>query len=134
MGGDARAGHGHPHPAGSPPQVGGERQPRPSHPHTEGPHAPRKPLVLRDNTVFIGKKNAMSYVLAIVAQFSQGSKEVKVKARGKAICRAVDVSQIVKNRFVPGLKITMEDVSTEEMVSEDGSHSKVSSLTLLLSK
>ena len=98
------------------------------------PKEPRAPLVLRDNTVFIGKKNAMSYVLAVVSQFSQGSKEVKVKARGRSITRAVDVSQIVKNKFVPDLKIGLADVSTEDMTSEDGSQSRVSSLTLLLSK
>jgi len=95
---------------------------------------PRAPLQLRDNTVFIGKKNAMSYVLAVVSQFSQGSTQVKVKARGRSITRAVDVSQIVKNKFVPDLKISLSDVSTEDMTSEDGSQSRVSSLTLLLSK
>lgn len=100
------------------------------HPASE----PRKPLVLRDNTVFIGKKNAMSYVLAVVSQFNQGSKEVKVKARGNSISRAVDVSQIVKNKFLPDLKIGLANVSTEDMTSEDGRHSRVSSLTLLLSK
>jgi hypothetical protein len=45
--------------------------------------------VLRDNTVFISKKNVMSYVLAVVSQFSQGSAEVKVKARGRSIVRTL---------------------------------------------
>lgn len=94
----------------------------------------RKPLVLRDNTVFIGKKNAMSYVLAVVSQFNQGSNQVKIKARGRSITRAVDVSQIVKNKFAPNLKISLEDISTEDLQSEDGRSSRVSSITLLLSK
>ncbi len=105
-----------------------------AHAQTHGPTEPRKPLVLRDNTVFIGRKNAMSYVLAVVSQFSQGSKEVKIKARGRTITRAVDVSQIVKNKFVPDLKIALADIGTEDLQSEDGRASRVSSITLLLSK
>lgn len=124
-------------------EIPAERLQKPAHAHRNadgrsgpaaGPSEPRKPLVLRDNTVFIGRKNAMSYVLAVVSQFTQGSNEVKVKARGNAISRAVDVSQIVKNKFVPELKIGLSDVSTEDIKSEDGRQSRVSSLTLLLSK
>ena len=87
-----------------------------------------------DDTIYIGKKDVMSYVLAVVTQFNQGASLVKLKARGNMISRAVDVSQIVKNRFVQGLKITAFDVATEELQSEDGSMRKVSSLTLTLEK
>ena len=46
--------------------------------------------MLKDNTVFVGNKPVMNYVLAVVTQFSNGAEEVAIKARGKAICRAVD--------------------------------------------
>ncbi len=42
-----------------------------------------------DNTVFIGKKATMNYVLAVVTQFNSGHNEVVIKARGRAISRAV---------------------------------------------
>lgn len=87
-----------------------------------------------ENTVYVGKKNVMSYVLAVVTQFNQGSPFVKVKARGQTISRAVDVTQIVKNRFMNTLRITAFDVATEELPNEDGSKSKVSSVTLTLEK
>lgn len=87
-----------------------------------------------DDTIYIGKKDVMSYVLAVVTQFNQGADHVKLKARGNMISRAVDVSQIVKNRFIQGLRITNFDVATEELQSEDGSMRKVSSLTLTLEK
>jgi DNA-binding protein len=45
-------------------------------------------------TVLVGKKPAMSYVLAVLTGFQGGSKEVVVKARGRAISRAVDVVQM----------------------------------------
>ncbi len=87
-----------------------------------------------DDTIYIGKKDVMSYVLAVVTQFNQGANHVKLKARGNMISRAVDVSQIVKNRFIQGLRITNFDATTEELQSEDGSMRKVSSLTLTLEK
>jgi len=36
-----------------------------------------------DNVVYVGSKPAMSYVLAVVTQFSEGNDTVHVKARGK---------------------------------------------------
>lgn len=87
-----------------------------------------------DNTIYIGKKNVMNYVIAVVTQFNNGSNEVKVKARGRSISCAVDVTQIVKNRFVPTLKIADIKLSTEELMSEDGRMSKVSSMEVTMTK
>jgi len=87
-----------------------------------------------DNVVFVGKKGAMGYVLAVVTQFNNGAKEVAIKARGKLISRAVDVAEIVKNRFMPDVKISDIAISTEELTSEDGSKSKVSAMEIVLSK
>ncbi|MEW5955032.1 MAG: DNA-binding protein Alba, partial [Candidatus Micrarchaeota archaeon] len=84
------------------------------------------------NTIYIGKKNAMAYVLATVTQFNTGATEVKLKARGHAISRAVDTEEIVKNRFFPGLKIKQITLATEEVTSEDGRQSKVSSIEIAL--
>jgi len=87
-----------------------------------------------DNVVFVGKKGAMGYVLAVVTQFNNGAKEVAVKARGKLISRAVDVAEIVRNRFMPDAKIKDIGISTEELTSEDGSKSKVSAIEITLTK
>ncbi len=87
-----------------------------------------------DNTVFIGKKGTMGYVLAVVTQFNNGAEEVCVKARGKLISRAVDVVEIVRHRFMPDAKIKDIQISTEELTSEDGSKSKVSSIEIKIQK
>jgi len=87
-----------------------------------------------DNTVFVGKKGAMGYVLAVVTQFNNGANEVTVKARGKLISRAVDVVEIVKNRFMPDVKVNDISIKTEELTSEDGSKNKVSAMEILLKK
>ncbi|MFH0817238.1 MAG: DNA-binding protein Alba [Candidatus Micrarchaeota archaeon] len=85
-----------------------------------------------DSTVYVGKKGVMSYVLAVVTQFNGGSPEVSVKARGKVISRAVDVAEIVRNRFMPEVKVKGIHISTEELTSEDGSRTKVSAIEITL--
>ena len=87
-----------------------------------------------DTTVYVGKKGIMSYVLAVVTQFNNGAPEVAIKARGKLISRAVDVAEIVRNRFMPDAKMKGIATSTEELTSEDGSKAKVSAIEIILSK
>lgn len=95
---------------------------------------PRPTRMRDDNTVFVGKKGTMGYVLAVVTQFNNGADEVVVKARGKLISRAVDVVEIVRHRFMPEAKVEDIHISTEELTSEDGSKSKVSSIEIKIQK
>lgn len=85
------------------------------------------------NYVFVGKKGAMAYVLAVVTQFGSGAKDVTVKARGKSISRAVDVAEIVRNRDTT-IKVTNIGIATEEVVTQDGRPLKVSSIEIVLKK
>ncbi len=86
------------------------------------------------NTVYVGKKSTMGYVLAVVTQFNNGAPEVCIKARGKLISRAVDVAEIVRHRFMPNSKVRDILISTEELTSEDGSRNKVSSIEIKIQK
>ncbi len=86
-----------------------------------------------DNTIFVGKKPTMSYVLAIITQFTDGAKEVHIKARGKSISRAVDVAEVVKNRFMQDVKETVE-IGTEELTTEQGDKLNVSTIDITLKK
>jgi archaea-specific DNA-binding protein len=85
------------------------------------------------NFVYIGKKGAMAYVLAVVTQFGTGAKDVIIKARGKSISRAVDVAEIVRNRDTT-IKIVNISIATEEVVTQDGRPLKVSSIEIVLTK
>jgi DNA-binding protein len=67
------------------------------------------------NAVFIGVKPVMSYLLAVITQMNMGSGEVTLKARGKAISRAVDVAEVVRNRFLQSLKVKSVGIGTEEL-------------------
>jgi DNA-binding protein len=88
----------------------------------------------QDNTVFVGSKPPMNYVLAVITQFHNGAKKVEVKARGRAISRAVDVAEIVRNKFMGDLKIGDISIGTEELQGEKGDKLNVSTMTILLEK
>jgi DNA-binding protein len=87
-----------------------------------------------ENIVYIGTKPVMNYVLAVVTQMNGGTSEVVLKARGKAISRAVDVAEIVRNRFIPEAELGTIDISTEEVSNMEGSSSNVSAIEILLNK
>ncbi len=88
-----------------------------------------------ENTIYVGNKPPMSYVLAVVTQFSnKGSNEVIIKARGRAISRAVDTAEIVRNRFVTDAEVKNINISTESMTNEEGRTSNVSSIEIYLYK
>ena len=88
-----------------------------------------------ENTIFIGKKETMNYVMALLTQFNSGSDEVVIKARGRAISKAVDVAEITRNRFMEEAEITDIVTDTEQIENEDGSGStNVSSIEITMKK
>lgn len=79
-------------------------------------------------------KPSMSYVLACVTQFNEGKSEVVLRARGRAISHAVDIAEIVRNKFVPGTEIKNIQIGTEKIPSEQGESVNVSSIEIVLAK
>ena len=86
-----------------------------------------------ENVIYVGRKPPMSYVLAVVTQFSD-STEVVIKARGRAISTAVDAAEITRNRFVTDAKIKEIKIGTESITNEEGRTSNVSSIEIRLTK
>ena len=90
---------------------------------------------MESNTIFVGSKPVMNYVLAVVTQFNEGFDSVRIRARGKAISRAVDTAEIVRNRFVPTANIEDIQISTEEIENfNDNSTTNVSIIEILIDK
>ncbi len=85
------------------------------------------------NTVLVGKKNVMNYVLAVLTLVHQGVNEVVVKARGRAISKAVDVAEIVKSRFLPG-KVAVKDIKigSQTVTNPDGRQARISTIEIVL--
>ena len=94
------------------------------------PMGPREP-----NTIYVGKKPTMNYVLACLTQINNGSNTVTVKARGRAISRAVDVAQVLTKRFATDIRVQGISINTEQVKSTmTGGMSNVSSIEIKLGK
>ena len=89
---------------------------------------------MESNTIFVGSKPVMNYVLAVVTQFNEGSNQVLLRARGKAISRAVDAAEIVRNRFVPDSDVVDIQISTEEIENYNNEKTNVSIIEILIEK
>ena len=89
------------------------------------------------DVIFVGSKPPMSYVLAVITSLSSSdAKEITLKARGQAITTAVDVAEIVRNRFLKDLKVSKIDIGTAEMPPREGENRSrmVSTMEITLSK
>ncbi|KUG21297.1 dna/rna-binding protein alba [hydrocarbon metagenome] len=89
--------------------------------------------MIKDNTVFVGNKPVMNYVLAVVTQFNNGAEEVAIKARGKAISRAVDTAEIALNRFLENVN-KKQILTSTEMIDTDTGKTNVSSIEIVLAQ
>ncbi len=87
------------------------------------------------NVVLVGKKPPMNYVLAVLTLFQNGQNQVVLKARGMAISKAVDVSQILKNRFLKDVEVKDIRIGTEQVENQQtGTKSNVSSIEIVLER
>ena len=88
-----------------------------------------------ENVVLIGRKPVMNYVTACITFFNSGEKQVTVKARGRAICRAVDTVELLRRAFIKDLEIKTIDISTEELFrAEGGQKSNISTIEITVTK
>ena len=88
---------------------------------------------MTEAVVYVGQKPVMNYVLATLTQFNEGAEKVAIKARGKAISRAVDVAEIVRKRFLTDVDVKDIKISTEKVESEQG-EANVSAIEIILAK
>jgi DNA-binding protein len=90
---------------------------------------------MEDNAVvYVGDKPVMNYVLAVMTQFNKPVSSVILKARGRAISRAVDAAEITRNRFMPNIVVKNITISTEAIPNEEGKTVNVSSMEIVLAK
>ncbi|WP_423792913.1 DNA-binding protein Alba [Methanocaldococcus indicus] len=86
-----------------------------------------------EGIVYIGKKPVKNYVVAVLAQLTNNNK-VTIKARGKAIAKAVDVAEIVRNRVLRNIKIENIEIGTDKVKDKDGRDINISYISITLSK
>ena len=91
----------------------------------------------KENIVFIGSKPFMNYVTGVVMQFTTKNADiVSIRSRGKFISKAVDVAEVVRNRFLGDQGVIVKDIKigSEAFVTKDGKDVNVSTIEILLSK
>jgi len=99
---------------------------------------PPRESMRESNAVLIGRKPAMNYVLACITLFHGNAPEIKVKARGRAISRAVDVVEICRRKFLPDVKVKGIDIGTQQLPALQGEEGRgptnVSTIEITLSR
>ena len=86
------------------------------------------------NVIFVGTKPIMTYVTATLTQLSS-EPTVTIKARGKRITQAVDVSQmIVKRMDSVGYQVSAVRIASDSLTSQDGKTRNVSTIEIDISK
>jgi DNA-binding protein len=86
------------------------------------------------NIIYIGRKPVMAYTLAVMTALKGDSKDVTLMARGRAISKAVDVAEVVRNQFLESLKVKGISIGTEELENEDGTTRNISNIAINLGK
>ena len=81
-----------------------------------------------DSKVFIGRKKSINYVMAAMVVLNE--KPVRLLARGRSISRAVDVAEILINKFIKGASYGEILIGTESMTNDDGTNNNVSSIEI----
>lgn len=86
------------------------------------------------NVIFVGIKPIMTYVTATLTQLSS-EPTVTIKARGKRITQAVDVSQmIVKRMNTVGYIVSDVRIASDSLTSQDGKQRNVSTIEIDVTK
>jgi DNA-binding protein len=85
------------------------------------------------DTILVGKKPIMAYATAVMMHFNTGAKKLTIKARGRAISTAVDVAEVVNNRFFQGGLTKQVSLGTE-VVGEAQDARNVSTIEISLER
>ena len=85
-----------------------------------------------ENVIFVGQKPTHNYVLAVLMQFNSGATKVVLKARGRAISKAVDVAQIITRRFLKDVKVGNIQIGTDELQDPSGRKINISTISIEL--
>lgn len=109
-----------------------ERTPRSSRPRP--PKPAREKTSGDENVVFIGQKPVKSYVIACLTHFGSGSPKIVIKARGRAIARAVDTAELLRRAFLKDAKLESISTCTEEVEREGGRKANVSAIEITLTR
>jgi len=87
-----------------------------------------------EKIVYVGQKPVKNYVIACLTSFSAGSNSVVLKARGRAICKAVDTVELLRRAFLKDSKLQSIAISTEQVTREGNRKANVSTIEITVTR
>ena len=84
--------------------------------------------------VIIGVKPLMNYVVACMTMFNEGTPELKIRARGRHIAKAVEVAEMLRRVFIKDVIVGRIELGTEHHINPAGKESSVSTIVIPLRK
>jgi DNA-binding protein Alba len=84
--------------------------------------------------VIVGVKPTMNYVVACLTLFNAGDREVRLRARGRHISKAVDTVEMLRRVFMKDVAVDEVAIGTEDLINEGGTESSVSTIDIWLTK
>lgn len=87
-------------------------------------------------TIYIGKKPLVRYLMAAISiLLNEKPEKLRISARGRMISKAVDVAEMLKTRYLPGIvDIDVIKTGTEELQdpNQPGRVNRVSTIEITL--
>ena len=111
------------------PELGIEKTPLPS---KQAEAEPAKGV--SEKVVFVGQKPVKNYVMACITSFSAGSNKIVLKARGRAICKAVDTAELLRRTFMKNAQLQGINISTEQVTREGDRKTNVSAIEISITR
>jgi DNA-binding protein len=86
------------------------------------------------DSVIVGLKPIMNYVVACMTLFNAGAPSITVRARGRNISKAVDVVEMLRRVFLRDVQVEKIDLGTETHMAPTGKEASVSTIEIRLKK
>ena len=90
--------------------------------------------VVNSQIAYILHKRAYRETSSILEVLTKDYGRVTLMARGRAISKAVDVAEVVRNQFIANLSVSDINIGTEELETEDGGTRNISNIAIMLSR
>ena len=87
-----------------------------------------------DKAVLVGQKPVKNYMIACITAFTGGSNQIVIKARGHAICKAVDTFELLRQAFMKDVQLQEIKICTEQVTRDGDQKSNVSAIEITLTK
>ena len=88
-------------------------------------------MSLSETVVYVGDKPVNKYIVACLTLFHEGNREIKVKARGKNIAKAIEVVERLRRHFVREIEVKAE-IGSEILPTRTGQPRRVSVISITL--